>query len=153
MAQAPYQNAIPALTELNRLEQELTRLRTNINELTEQVRELIGRATVQIAILAQDDIPLVVATPIQDARELRTGDRVRITNNIQQVRGRQIQERDRLATVRRVTLLRRVYITTDSGIETWRSADNLTHSPRVENVNRRDNRVQNNTDFIENGNI
>ena len=131
MPRAVYNQTQPALSALARLEDDITSLQQSINQLNQEVQELIRRASNQVALLEAADVPVVAAIPVHDVRELNSGDRVRITNNITQVRGRPIQERDRLATVRRITLLRRVYITTDSGIETWRSAENLEHSPRI----------------------
>ena len=154
MPREVYNQAQPALTALARLEDDITNLQQSINRLYQEVQELIRRAENQVAVLTAADVPIVTAIPVQDARELNAGDRVRITNDISQVRGRPIQERDRLATVRSVTFLRRVYITTDSGIRTWRSAENLQHSPRIlggQNGNR--GRDRENPFFIEDGNI
>ena len=69
--------------------------------------------------------PIVTARVIS-ARDLQGGDRVRITNSISNIiRGRDASELDRLCTVRRVTPARRVLVTTDSGVLTWRYSKNL----------------------------
>ena len=74
--------------------------------------------------------PIVTARVIS-ARDLQGGDRVRISNSISNTtRGRNASELDRLCTVRRVTPARRVLITTDSGVLTWRYSINLS---RIEN--------------------
>ena len=72
------------------------------------------------------NIPVVVARRVHRARELQGGDRVRITNSITNItRGREATELDRLSTVRRVTPAKRVLLTTDSGVSTWRFSTNL----------------------------
>ena len=74
--------------------------------------------------------PIVTARVIS-ARDLQGGDRVRITNSISNItRGRDATELDRLCTVRRVTPARRVLVTTDSGVSTWRYSTNFL---RIEN--------------------
>ena len=106
--------------------QELTALIITENPPTNDVATVpIVRATL-IEEQENDDIQ-----PVQRARDLRPGDRVRITNSVNNLVGnREPTDRDRLCTVRRVTSARRVLITTDSGINTWRYSTNLAHSPR-----------------------
>ena len=130
MPQQESDSAQPTLNTIARLNRDLEQLQNQINQLSLQRREIIERSTHLVGDLTQREIPVVVATPVRSARELRPGDRVRITNGISQIQSRPIQERDRLATVTRVSATRRIYITTDSGIETWRSARILHHSPR-----------------------
>ena len=122
------QPTVNTLTQLNRDLQELQNL---VNQLTLQVQEVSDRSAQLIADLTNQEVPVVVATPVRNTREVRPGDRVRIKNKISQVTGREVEERDRLATVTRVNVgRRRIYITTDSGIETWRAPKNLDHTPR-----------------------
>ena len=122
------QPTVNTLTQLNR---DLEALQNQVNQLTLQVQEVSDRSAQLIADLTNQEVPIVVATPVRNTREVRPGDRVRIKNRISQITGREIEERDRLATVTRVNVgLRRIYITTDSGIETWRAPKNLDHSPR-----------------------
>ena len=120
------QPTVNTLTQLNR---DLEVLKDKINQLTLQVQEVSERSAQLVADLTNQEIPIVVATPVRNTREVRPGDRVRIKNNISQVVGRETQESDRLATVTSVGI-RRIYITTDSGIETWRAPKNLEHTPR-----------------------
>lgn len=76
-------------------------------------------------------VEVAIATPVNSARDLQPGDRVRITNSISRLIGsRTATEEDRTCTVTRVTAARRVLITTDTGINTWRYSTNLHYSPR-----------------------
>jgi len=59
-----------------------------------------------------------------EARRFRIGDRVRITNQIRNPIGRQANERDRTATVTKLTE-KRVFVRTDNGTNTNRSPENL----------------------------
>ena len=129
MPREVYQQGQPTVNTLTQLNRDLEALKDKVNQLTLQVQEISERSALLIADLTNQEIPIVVATPVRNTREVRPGDRVRIKNKISQVTGREVEERDRLATVTSVGI-RRIYIKTDSGIETWRAPKNLDHSPR-----------------------
>ena len=135
--------------EINRLIQEIVSLRIQGDNIRHQeqiaFQELTtliitGSPTHQAATVPVTRATLVVEQEpeeeqanlqIRSARDLRPGDRVRITNSVSSIaRDRPETEEDRLCTVRRITAARRVLITTDSGINTWRYSANLSYSPR-----------------------
>jgi len=59
-----------------------------------------------------------------EPRRFRIGDRVRNTNQIRNPLGRQSNERDRTATVTKLTA-KQVFVRTDNGTNTNRSPENL----------------------------
>ena len=138
--------------EIQQLLEQLTTLRIQVDELRHQetsvLQELstlliIGNPTTDESNVPIATVPTVTATlvneeqeeedfrPVQRARNLRPGDRVRILNSVSNIVGdRPATDSDRICTVRRVTSARRVLITTDSGVNTWRYSNNLALSPR-----------------------
>ena len=126
--------------QLQSLIERLASLRVQGDIIRHQEHEALQELSLLItgSQLATEAVPIpVVATvvpqerTIDNATDLQPGDRVRITNSISNlVRGRQPTERDRICIVRRVTPARRVLITTETGINTWRYSANLRYSPR-----------------------
>ena len=107
----------------DRVLQELRSLLIIGNTVSENQRVTIPATEPPVVTI---NIPVVVARRVHRARELQGGDRVRITNSITNItRGREATELDRLSTVRRVTPAKRVLLTTDSGVSTWRFSTNL----------------------------
>ena len=107
----------------DRVLQELRSLLIIGNTVSENQRVTIPATEPPVVAI---NIPVVVARRVHRARELQGGDRVRITNSITNItRGREATELDRLSTVRRVTPAKRVLLTTDSGVSTWRFSTNL----------------------------
>ena len=107
----------------DRVLQELQSLLIIGNTVSENQRVTIPASEPPAVII---NTPVVVARRVNRARELQGGDRVRITNSITNIaRGREATELDRLSTVRRVTPAKRVLLTTDSGVSTWRFSANL----------------------------
>ena len=99
------------------------------DELDQIIRELEGLRIRRERLLTR-------FTEVQEQRQrnegvdapLIVGDRVRITNRVRRPNGWPPAPRDgvdQVGTVTRVTITR-VYITTDTGIPTWRAPTNVT---------------------------
>ena len=110
--------------QIHSLIERLASLRVEGDIIRHQEREVLQELSVLITgnQLATQAIFVSIRSP----RQLKQGDRVRINNSISStVKGREPTESDRNSTVRDVTATRRILITTDSGIKTWRYASNL----------------------------
>ena len=101
------------------------------NELDQIIRELEGLRIRREQLLTH--FTEVRARQGNDGVDapFTVGDRVRITNRVQRPTGWPPAPRDgvdQAGTVTRVTSTR-VYITTDTGIPTWRAPTNVTRAP------------------------
>ena len=119
---------------LTSLIEHLRQLRMQSAVIHQQQEEILDRiqqranheAATRSAVLSEE---IVIAERVRSPRNLRVGDRVRITNSVDRItRGREPTEEDRLAIVTEIReISRRVIIRTDSNSVTWRYSKNLTH--------------------------
>ena len=110
--------------QLQSLIERLASLRVQGDTIRHQECEALQELSVLITRNQPETQAIFV--PIKSPRQLKQGDRVRINNSVSStVKGREPTELDRTSTVRDVTAARRILITTDSGIKTWRYASNL----------------------------
>jgi hypothetical protein len=128
--------------DINQIIEDIRSLRVQAEDIRHQEDQLLQELSTLLDNLIIGNTPppppipanvveIAVATPVNSARDLQPGDRVRITNSISRLIGsRAATEEDRTCTVTRVTTTRRVLITTDTGINTWRYSTNLHFSPR-----------------------
>ena len=119
------------INELESLQLETSQLLRREEDVLRRLREVVSNEDQTepiVAVVVPSSPPSY--QPISSPRDLQPGDRVRITNSISSiVRGRASTEADRNSTVRLVTATRRVLITTDSGVRTWRYCSNLSRLP------------------------
>ena len=111
-------------------------IRHQENQLLQDLSNLLGNLIIGNSPtpppIPSTVVEVAIATPVNSARDLQPGDRVRITNSISRlIDSRTATEEDRTCTVTRVTAARRVLVTTDTGINTWRYSANLHYSPRT----------------------
>ena len=123
-------NSSPLTTLIEQLRQlriQSATIRQQEEDIFEQIRQRANQEAATRSVVLSEEI--VIAQRVRSPRNLRIGDRVRITNSIDRIiRGREPTEEDRLATVTEIReISRRVVIRTDSNIITWRYSKNLTH--------------------------
>jgi hypothetical protein len=76
-------------------------------------------------ILSKDNTATATATRVHGRTTIQIGSRVEITNKVTQwLKGQSASSQDRQGVVTKLSATR-VYLTTDSGIETWRAHKNL----------------------------
>ena len=110
--------------QIQSLIERLASLRVEGDIIRHQEREALQELSVLIT--GNQLATQAIFVPIRSPRQLKQGDRVRINNSISStVKGREPTELDRTSTVRDVTAARRILITTDSGIKTWRYLSTL----------------------------
>ena len=115
------------IEQLRQLRLQSATIRQQEEDILEQIQQrAIQEAATRSVVLSEE---IVIAQRVRSPRNLRVGDRVRITNSIDRlIKDRAPTEQDRLATVIEIReLSRRVVIRTDSNIVTWRYSKNLTH--------------------------
>ena len=115
------------IEQLRQLRLQSTTIRQQEEDILEQIQQrAIQEAATRSVVLSEE---IVIAQRVRSPRNLRVGDRVRITNSIDRlIKDRAPTEQDRLATVIEIReISRRVVIRTDSNIVTWRYSKNLTH--------------------------
>ena len=115
------------IEQLRQLRLQSATIRQQEEDILEQIQQrAIQEAATRSVVLSEE---IVIAQRVRSPRNLRVGDRVRITNSIDRlIKDRAPTEQDRLATVIEIReISRRVVIRTDSNIVTWRYSKNLTH--------------------------
>ena len=126
---------MPTNRGVEELIEQLKDLRLQGNLIREQEERVFNRLQESLQTTRATTVVAIPAEPntlerVKSPRNLKPGDRVKINNSIATItRGRAETTEDRNCTVREITSTRRILITTDSGIKTWRYASNLLHLP------------------------
>jgi hypothetical protein len=115
------------IEQLRQLRIQSATIRQQEEDIIEQIQQRASHEAATRSVVLSEEI--VIAERVRSPRDLRVGDRVRITNSVDRItRGREPTEEDRLAIVTEIReISRRVIIRTDSNIVTWRYSKNLTH--------------------------